>query len=382
MGKKTKTPKAPDYTGLANQQAAQAKEAWGTALQANRPSQTNQFGNLSWEQDPVTGQWTQNTQLNQPQQDIFNAQQGNQQQIANMAGGMLGGLDTSQIDFSGAPAMGQVGQFNQQATDLYRQLGQPDLDRSQNARRADLAARGISDLNSGAGANLMQQLGDQTNRFGMEAAQRGITQGNTMFGQQNQLHQQGIQDILAQAPGESRTGVRSDGTRAADGCATVQPVPVDRRLPDPRPDGCGAGQLQRADGQYQREELGLEPQRTDRRHSRHCCRSSPSKEKIMQTMAGTLMPEEQARILQQQQPLIDALRANGGGAMAFNPAATAGVQGGQMPQGTDQFGNALGQALGQGGSYLKQNFATANQYGTNPLSQQTNMLQAQDAAFL
>ena len=99
-------------------------------------------------------------------------------------------------------------------------------------------------------------------------------------------------------------------------------------------------------------------------------------------MAGKLMPEEQARILQQQQPLIDALRANGGGAMAFNPSANTGVQGGQMPQGTDQFGNVLGQALGQGGSYLKQNFATANQYGTNPLSQQTNMLQAQDAAFL
>jgi hypothetical protein len=109
---------------------------------------------------------------------------------------------------------------------------------------------------------------------------------------------------------------------------------------------------------------------------------SASEEKIMQTMAGTLMPEEQARILQQQQPLIDALRANGGGALAFNPAATAGVQGGQTTQGTDQFGNALGQLLGQGGSYLKQNFNTANQYGTNPLSQQTNMLQAQDAAFL
>lgn len=111
---------------------------------------------------------------------------------------MLGGFDTSQVDLSGAPAMGQVGQFNQQATDLYRQLGQPDLDRAQAARKADLAARGISDLNSGAGANLMAQLGDQTNRFGMEAAQRGITQGNTMFGQQNQLHQQGVSDILNQ----------------------------------------------------------------------------------------------------------------------------------------------------------------------------------------
>lgn len=176
----------------------QSKDAWNTQLEANRPTQTNQFGSLTWSQDPTTGEWTQSTQLNQPQQDIFNQQQANQQQLANMGGGMLGGFDTSQVDLSGAPAMGQVGQFNQQATDLYRQLGQPDLDRSQNARLANLAARGISDLNSGAGANLMSQLGDQTNRFGMEAAQRGIAQGNTMFGQQNQLHQQGVSDILNQ----------------------------------------------------------------------------------------------------------------------------------------------------------------------------------------
>ena len=198
MGKKTKTPDAPDYSGLAEQQSALSNQNWNTQLQANRPNQTNQFGSSSWSQDPTTGQWTQSTQLNQPQQDIFNQQQANQQQIANMGGGMLGGFDTSQVDLSGAPAMGQVGQFNQQATDLYRQLGQPDLDRAQAARKADLAARGISDLNSGAGANLMAQLGDQTNRFGMEAAQRGITQGNTMFGQQNQLHQQGVSDILNQ----------------------------------------------------------------------------------------------------------------------------------------------------------------------------------------
>jgi hypothetical protein len=109
-----------------------------------------------------------------------------------------------------------------------------------------------------------------------------------------------------------------------------------------------------------------------------------SKEKIMQTMAGTLMPEQQALILQQQQPLIDALRANGGGAMAFNPAATTGVQGvAGGGNGMSQFAsNALGGAVN---GILKQgvgNFNTANQYGTTPFSQQTNMLQAQDAAFL
>ena len=198
MGKKTKTPAAPDYNALAQQQAYLSRTAADDMTAANRPDQTNQFGSLTWSQDPTTGEWTQSTQLNQPQQDIFNQQQANQQGIADAAGRMIGGFDTNQVDLSGAPAMGQVGQFNQQATDLYRQLGQPDLDRSQNARLANLAARGISDLNSGAGANLMSQLGDQTNRFGMEAAQRGIAQGNTMFGQQNQLHQQGVSDILNQ----------------------------------------------------------------------------------------------------------------------------------------------------------------------------------------
>lgn len=175
-----------------------SQQSWADQLRANRPTQTNQFGSSTWSQDPTTGQWTQSTQLNQPQQDIFNQQQYNQQQLADIGGELTGGYDASQVDLSGAPAMGQVGQFNQQATDLYRQLGQPDLDRAQAARKADLAARGISDLNSGAGANLMAQLGDQTNRFGMEAAQRGIAQGNTMFGQQNQLHQQGVSDILNQ----------------------------------------------------------------------------------------------------------------------------------------------------------------------------------------
>ena len=200
MGKKggAKMPSAPDYTDLANQQAALGKQNVQDQTLANRPNQVGTEGSLTWAQDPTTGAWTQTNQLNQPQQDLYNSQLGNQQDLAGAYGSALKGFDTSQVDLSGAPAMGQVGQFNQQATDLYRQLGQPDLDRAQSARRANLAARGISDLNSGAGANLEAQLSDQTNRFGMEAAQRGIAQGNTMFGQQNQLHQQGVSDILSQ----------------------------------------------------------------------------------------------------------------------------------------------------------------------------------------
>ncbi len=198
MGKKSKTPEAPDYSGIAEQQAAASKGAWNDALLANRANQSNQFGNLTWSQDPTTGQWTQTTSLNQPQQDIFNQQQANQQQIANMGGGMLGNFDTSQIDFSGAPAMGQVGGFNQQATDLYNQLAQPQLDRQRAAKEAQMAAMGLS-LGSGQAYNTQQELlNDSENRSAMMGAQAGIQQGNTMFGQQNQLHQQGVQDILGQ----------------------------------------------------------------------------------------------------------------------------------------------------------------------------------------
>ena len=198
MGKGSKTPAAPDYSAIAQQQAQQGQQAWQEALQAGRPNQTNQFGSLTWDQDPTTGQWTQTNQLNQPQQDIFNQQQSNQQQIANMGGGMLGGLDTSQINFSGAPQTGQVGGFNQQATDLYNQLAAPQLQRQRAAKEAQMAAMGLS-LGSGQAYNTQQELlNDSENRSGMMGAQAGIQQGNTMFGQQNQLHQQGVSDILSQ----------------------------------------------------------------------------------------------------------------------------------------------------------------------------------------
>ena len=198
MSKKTKTPEAPNYSALASQQAEMANKNWQTQLQANRPNQYNQFGSSTWEQDPATGQWTQRTQLNQPQQDIFNQQQANQQQIANMGGGLLGSFDTSQVDLSKAPGMGTVGGFNQQATDLYNQLAAPQLQRQRAAKEAQMAAMGLS-LGSGKAYDTQQELlNDSANRSAMMAEQAGIQQGNTMFGQQNQLHQQGVQDILSQ----------------------------------------------------------------------------------------------------------------------------------------------------------------------------------------
>lgn len=244
MSKKTKTPEAPNYAGLATQQQAANEQAWNKTLQANRPNQSNQFGSSTWEQDPATGQWTQSTQLNQPQQDIFNQQQANQQQIANMGGGLLGSFDASQVDLSGAPAMGQVGQFNQQATDLYIQLAQPQLERQRAAKEAQMAAMGLG-LGSGRAYDTQQELlNESENRSAMMGAQAGIQQGNTMFGQQNQLHQQGVQDILNQKQANLEQLAGLFGLGQAQGVPTFQNFGQAGQLTAPNISGAAQNQYE------------------------------------------------------------------------------------------------------------------------------------------
>lgn len=191
MGKKTKVPKAPDYSELARRQSQEG-------MLANRPNQNNQYGSLTWSQDPTTGQWTQTNHLNSQQQGIFDQQQQNQSRLAQMQRDIVGNFDTSQIDFSKVAGMPEIGQYNQQATDLYNQLAQPGLDRQGDSMRARLAAQGMSEFGSRAGTNANQQIADMISRSGMMGAQAGIQQGNIMFNQGMQLHNTGIQDILSQ----------------------------------------------------------------------------------------------------------------------------------------------------------------------------------------
>ena len=201
MGKKSKTPKAPDYSNLAVEQAGLNKKSWLTGVNAGRPNQTNPMGSVDWTIDPETGESTQNTTWNPVQEMIFNQQQGNQQTIADKSGAMLGGLDTSQIDFGGAPAMPTVGGYNQQATDLYNQLAAPELNQRANADRARRTAMGLGEASGQAWDSGERNLNDAFSRSGMMGAQAGINQGNTMFNQGMQARQQGVSDILNQRTG-------------------------------------------------------------------------------------------------------------------------------------------------------------------------------------
>ena len=95
----------------------------------------------------------------------------------------------------------------------------------------------------------------------------------------------------------------------------------------------------------------------------------------MNTMTGTLSPDQ----MMQQQRLVEALRAP-----QVQQMAQAQSHGGQLaaaPQSAN-WAAPVGQALGNMGNNALFNMQTANKYGTNPFSQQTDMLAAQDAAFV
>ena len=95
-----------------------------------------------------------------------------------------------------------------------------------------------------------------------------------------------------------------------------------------------------------------------------------------QVMAGTLLPGQM-----DMKALVDALRqqpqsqqpvmAQQGQVTSAHP-----TDGGGQPM-YDQ----MGRLIGQGVNYLGSNPGAALRYDTNPFSQQTNMLAAQDAAF-
>jgi hypothetical protein len=196
MGKGSK-PQAPDFNALATQQQGLQQQSYDKAVAANRPNQVGPTGSLKWSQGPG-GEWTQTTTMNPQEQAIMEAGQGNQLGIQGKIGEQLAGFDTGQIDFSGAPAMPEVGGYDQRSIDTIRALQAPQLERQRAAEEAKLAAMGLGTGSGQARANALQTVGDQENRADLNAILAGIQQGNTMFGQGMQARQQGVGETLQQ----------------------------------------------------------------------------------------------------------------------------------------------------------------------------------------
>jgi len=188
--KSAKTPKAPDYTSLANQQAATAKQNWQENLAAARPNQVGPEGTNTWAKD-ANGNWLNTVAMTPERQQLYDTTNQKAQE-------QMSGFDTSQVDLSGAPAMPTVGGHNQQVIDTMRALQRPELDRTANAARARAIAKGIPMEGSSAGTNIENQIGQNMNDADLKAILAGVNQGNTEFGQGMQLHTTGTGDILNQ----------------------------------------------------------------------------------------------------------------------------------------------------------------------------------------
>lgn len=132
-------PPAPDYSSLAQQQAALTNQAAYQQTVANRPTQITPQGTLTWANNPTmqnqldaqayaqalenysknprgpapnqqdfyklmpVDNWTQTITLSPEQQALYNQQTANQQAASSAAGQALRGFSTSPLDFSQAP---------------------------------------------------------------------------------------------------------------------------------------------------------------------------------------------------------------------------------------------------------------------------------------
>lgn len=209
-------PPAPDYSSLAQQQAALNNQASYQQTVANRPTQVTPQGTLSWTNTPTMQKqldaqayaqalenysknpsmpapkqedfyrdmpvdtWTQTVELSPEQQALYNSQTANQQQASQTAGDLLRTVDTSKLDFSqlgnvnplsfsGIQALPSAG-FDavQQVQDAMMSRLQPGLTQARDAEIQRLKSQGITE-GTPAWESAMRSLNNQTNDANQQA---------------------------------------------------------------------------------------------------------------------------------------------------------------------------------------------------------------------
>ena len=188
MGNKAKKVAVPNYTGLAREQADTAKQNWQDEVNTARPNQVGPSGSRTWTTD-ASGRPVETVSMTPERQGIYDS-------LNRNAGQFVGGMDTGQVDLSGAPGMPTVGGYNQQAIDTIRALQAPQFEQQRAAKEAQLAAMGMGTGSGSAWNTEQQNIGDRETRADQNAILAGINQGNTEFGQGMQLHQTGTGDIF------------------------------------------------------------------------------------------------------------------------------------------------------------------------------------------
>ena len=189
-----KAPVAPDYTALATLQAKQQNQLIDKQTQANRATQINPFGSISWTQD-AAGNWVQNTRLDPTIQSNIQGLQANQ--AANIAS--MGAFDPTSVGsvqkFN--PYEMTTGQYTDEGAGKYadafteqllaRVRPQQDVDR--NSMATQLRLQGLqpgSEAYDRAYKNLLTSQGDVNTQAALQGMLYGLDQSrqdyNTKLG--------------------------------------------------------------------------------------------------------------------------------------------------------------------------------------------------------
>lgn len=229
--KKKKAPVAPDYTALANQQAALNNAQVREQTQANRPDQVNPYGSMKWSQDPATGKWTQ-TETWDPritgamdQSLAMQQQQMGQVQDLLKQGGFEGGPELPQ--YSGANiTRGAMPAYNADVADQYSKrfteslMGRvrPQQEQQQQAMATRLRLQGLqpgTEAYDRAYKNLLTSHGDVSAQAELQGMLAGAGEARNMYqselaGQGQDFNQQlqqaglGLEEYGAQLAGQQQ----------------------------------------------------------------------------------------------------------------------------------------------------------------------------------
>lgn len=204
MGSKAKTPAAPNYAGLANNQADADLRLQREQNYANRPNLRTPYGTQTW--DTNDGRWYGSTALAPELQSAFNQ---NLSQVQNSYAQPIG---TNFEDYRRKILASQLERFS------------PKLERDRSALENRLLNQGIP-LGSSAYSAAMGDLADDQNRFLLDADIGAGNQAEQMFRVQSQMQDRPLsvlQQILMGATQAAPAVAPAGRTRAADQVTAAQ----------------------------------------------------------------------------------------------------------------------------------------------------------------
>jgi len=224
MGKKSAPPPPPDYRAQAEATAKSSQQAQTQADWANRPDQTDMYGNkTSWSTqavvDPATGQtinkWSQSTQLSPDQQAAVDSEMAISKGLMGTAQGMLGRANeavSKDFDWGNLQGAGQglmsglntasLGsmptaddQGRQRIENAMFDRMRPEHQQAQAGLEAKLANMGLT-RGSEQWNREAQRLGDQQSRERYNALEAGGVEQQRQFGMQMQGREQGWNELM------------------------------------------------------------------------------------------------------------------------------------------------------------------------------------------